>query len=45
MAKYKIYTSGFAFVEADNEEEAEELYHEGCASYEEWQVDKVEEID
>ena len=45
MAKYKVCYSGFAFVEADSEEEAKELYHEGLTAYDEWQVDKVEEVD
>ena len=27
MAKYKVYYSGFAYVEADSEEEARETYN------------------
>ena len=45
MANYKVYYSGFAFVEADSEEEAEELYYEGLTAHDEWQVIKVEEVD
>lgn len=46
MAKYKVYYSGFAFIEADNEEEAKELYYDDYdIVYEEKQVDEVEEID
>lgn len=44
MAKYKIYYSGFCYVEADNPEEAEEDY-EFSNVYEEKQVDKIEEVD
>lgn len=45
MAKYKVYFSGFAYVEADNIEEAEDIYHYGDVDYEEHQVDGVEEVD
>lgn len=45
MDRYKIYYSGFAFVEADSKEEAEELYHEGNTIFEEEQVDEVEKVD
>ena len=45
MAKYKVYFSGFAYVEADSAEEAEEIYHDGYTYYEEQQVDEVEEVD
>lgn len=44
MAKYKVYFSGFAYVEADSAEEAEEVYRDGLADYEEWQADRTEEI-
>lgn len=43
MAKYKVYYSGFAYVEADNIEEAEEDY-EYAASYEEKWIDRIEEV-
>ena len=45
MAKYKVYFSGFAYVEADSEEDAVEIYHDGYTDYEEQQVDEVEEVD
>lgn len=44
MAKYKVYYSGFAYVEADSEEEAIENY-EYDSYYEEYAVDGVEEVD
>jgi hypothetical protein len=44
MAKYKVYYSGFACVEADSAEEAEENYE--CDNvYEETQIDGIEEVD
>ena len=47
MAKYKVCYSGFAYIEADSEEEAIEIYDDDDYGiiYEEKQVDKVEEID
>jgi hypothetical protein len=45
MAKYKVCYSGFAFVEADSKEEAEEIYDEGLSVYDEWAIDEVEEVD
>lgn len=44
MAKYKVYYSGYAYVEADSIEEAAECY-EYDNVYEEWAVDGVEEVD
>lgn len=44
MAKYKVYYSGFAYVEADSEEDALEDY-EDFAAYEERHIDSVEEVD
>lgn len=44
MAKYKVYYSGFTYVEADSIEDAEENYEYDCA-YAEKQVEKVEEVD
>ena len=44
MAKYKVYYSGYAYVEADSAEEAAESY-EYDSIYEEFNVDGVEEVD
>ena len=44
MAKYKVYYSGFAYVEADNEEEATEIYKDDFIYVENY-VDVVEEVD
>lgn len=44
MPKYKVYYSGFAYVEADSEEEAMEDY-EFSSVYEEKQINSVEEVD
>ena len=44
MPKYKVYYSGFAYVEADSEEDAKEDY-EFASVYEEKQIDNVEEVD
>ena len=44
MPKYKVYYSGYALVEADSMEEAEEIYDYGSI-YEEYGVDGVEEVD
>lgn len=44
--KYKIFYTGFAYVEADSEEEArEKLLYENDAIYSETQVDNIEEVD
>lgn len=42
--KYKIYFSGFAYVEADSEEEAKDLYYMGDTTYEETVIDDIEEV-
>ena len=44
MAKYKVYFSGFAYIEADSIEEAEDNY-DFYAAYEERMVDMIEEVD
>lgn len=44
MAKYKIYYSGFAYVEADSIEDAKYDY-EDFNIYEERHIDKAEEVD
>ena len=43
MAKYKVCFSGFAYVEADSTEEAEE-YYDFDYIYEEKQIDNIEEV-
>lgn len=44
--KYKVNFSGFAYVEADSEEEArEKVLYEDDAIYSETQVDNIEEVD
>ena len=45
MAKYKVCYSGFAFVEADSEDEAEKEYWDGLAIYEDKSIDLVMEVD
>ena len=45
MAKYKVCYSGFAFVEAESEDEARELYADGFMIYEEKSSDLVMEVD
>lgn len=41
MAKYKVYTRGYALVEASSEDEASGLYWADAAYYEEQEVDYV----
>ena len=36
--KYKVCFSGFAYVEAENEENAQEIYEDGDIQYEENEV-------
>lgn len=43
--KYKVNFSGFAYIEADNEEEAEECFDNEIESYREWGIDSIEEVD
>lgn len=43
--KYKVTFSGFAYVEANSEEEAIELYQNDETVYAEQQVDLVETVD
>lgn len=44
--KYKVFYTGFAYVEADSEEEAKEkVLDEDDAIYFETQVDNIEEVD
>lgn len=45
--KYKVYYSGFTYVEADSEEEAKDIVLDDNRSilYSEYRVDNVEEVD
>ena len=44
--KYKIYYTGFAYVEADSEEKAREKFlYENDAIYSETHADNIEEIE
>lgn len=46
MAKYRVNFSGFAFIEADSEEDAKErFWYDPEECYQECQVDNVEEVD
>lgn len=45
MAKYKISFSGFAYVEADNEEDALELFDDDLDIFREQRIDSVTEVD
>ena len=45
MAVYKIYYSGFAYVEADNEDEAEEIYWDNASIFEEETITEVRFVD
>lgn len=45
MAKYKISFSGFAYVEADNEEDALELFDDDMDIFREQRIDSVTEVD
>ncbi len=44
MPKYRVNFSGFAYVEADSEDEAREDY-EFNSIYEEKQIDNIEKVD
>lgn len=44
MAKYVVYYSGFAYVEADNMDEAVENYEYDDCVYRENQINDVEEV-
>ena len=45
MAKYKVCYSGFSFVEAESEEEAEEMFFDGDTIVDETVVDEIEEVE
>lgn len=44
MTEYKIYFTGFACVEADSEEEANQAFWNDETSYEEYDIDEIVEI-
>ena len=44
MAEYVIYYSGVAYVEADNEDEAESVFWDGGSYSDEYKVDKITEL-
>ena len=43
--KYKVSYSGFAYVEADDEDEAQMVYEDGDTLYEEVWIESIEEVD
>lgn len=45
MAKFKIVFKGFAYVEADDEEEAQEKFEDEDYAFCEYGVETVEEVD
>ena len=45
MAKYKISFSGFAYVEADTEEDAIEMFDDDLDIFREQRIDSVTEVD
>ena len=45
MAKYKISFSGFAYVEANSEEDAIEMFDDDLDIFREQRIDAVTEVD
>lgn len=45
MAKYKISYSGFAYVEADNKEEALEMFDDDLDFFREQRIDSITDSD
>ena len=45
MPKYKVLYSGFAYVEADDEETAIELFNDYLEIYREQEIDSINKID
>ena len=45
MAKYKISFSGFAYVEANSEEDAIEMFDDDLDIFREQRIDSVTEVD
>ena len=42
---YKVNFSGFAYVEADSKDEAEECFYDDEFAYKAYSVDSIEEVD
>lgn len=45
MAKYKVTYSGFAYIEADDKEEAEEKFEDEEFVFSEYRIDEIAEVD
>jgi hypothetical protein len=45
MARFKVCYSGYAYVEADSEDEAEQNFWDDMESYKETSVDVIVEVD
>jgi hypothetical protein len=45
MARFKVCFSGYAYVEADSEDEAEQNFWDDMESYKETSVDVIVEVD
>ena len=45
MGKFRVSFSGFAFVEADSAEEAEELFYDDMEVLSEYEVEEVQEVE
>lgn len=43
--KYKANFAGFSYIEADSEQEAEDVFFEGYEVYSEEEITSVEEVD
>lgn len=43
MSKYKVYYEGFAYVEADSEEEAEDKFYSDESYYNEHEITRIDE--
>lgn len=45
MKKYRVEYSGFAYIEAENKQDAEENFDRDSAIFDEYSVDSVHEVD
>lgn len=45
MAKFKVVFEGFAYIEAENAEEARDKFDDEEYAFCEWGIDTVEEVD